>query len=47
MSLLESIITAVFCMVVVFAVLTCLYFLIKIFSFGIRKFETISKKSTE
>jgi len=47
MSFLESIITALFCMVVVFTVLTCLYFLIKFFSFGIRKFEFKGRKSTE
>ncbi len=45
MSFLESIITAVFCMVVVFMVLACLYVLIKLFSYGIRKFELIGKKS--
>lgn len=47
MSFLESIITAIFVMVVVFAVLACLYLLIKLFSFGIKKFEIIGKKSTE
>jgi hypothetical protein len=45
MSVLESIISAVFVMVVVFLVLACLYVLIKAFSFGIRKVETISKKT--
>lgn len=47
MSVLESIISAVFCMVVVFVVLTCLYFLIKLFSAGIRKIEAAGRKSTE
>lgn len=47
MSFLESIITAVFVMVVVFTVLASLYVLFMIFSSGIRKFESIGKKSTE
>ena len=47
MSILEAIISAVFCMVVVFVILTCLYFLIKLYSFGIRKIETISRKASE
>jgi len=47
MSILESIITAVFVMVVVFAVLACLYLLIKLFSLGIRKLEFIGKKPTQ
>ncbi len=45
MNFLEAIISAVFVMVVVFVVLACLYFLIKLFSFGIRKFEFIGRKS--
>lgn len=45
MNFLEAIISAVFVMVVVFVVLACLYFLIKLFSFGIRKIEIIGKKS--
>lgn len=47
MSVFEAIISALFCMVVVFVVLTCLYFLIKLYSFGIRKIEAIGRKSTE
>lgn len=47
MNFLESIITAIFVMVVVFTVLASLYLLIRLFSFGIRKFEIIGKKSTE
>lgn len=47
MSVLEAIISAIFCMVVVFVVLTCLYFLIKFYSLGVRKFETASRKPTE
>lgn len=47
MSFLESIITAIFVMAVVFTVLACLYLLIRLFSFGIRKFEIIGKKSTQ
>lgn len=47
MSVMESILSAVFCMAVVFVVLICLYFLIKLFSVGIRKIEMNGKKSTE
>ena len=47
MSLFEAIISAVFCMVVVFVILTCLYFLIKLYSFGIRKIEATGRKITE
>jgi hypothetical protein len=47
MSVFEAIISAVFCMVVVFVVLTCLYFLIKLYSYGIRKIDAITRKSTE
>ncbi|HML38430.1 MAG TPA: OadG family protein [Bacillota bacterium] len=47
MGVIEGIWAAVFCMVVVFAVLICLYFLIKLFSAGIRKIEMNGKKSTE
>ena len=47
MSVMESILSAVFCMAVVFVVLICLYFLIKLFSAGIRKIEMNGKKSTE
>ncbi|MBP6491914.1 MAG: OadG family protein [Clostridia bacterium] len=47
MSIFESIIAAIFCMVVVFAVLAILYVLIKLFSFGIRKIEEITIKPTE
>lgn len=47
MSFLESIIAATFTMVVVFIVLAVLYVLIKLFSLGIRKFEDISKNSTQ
>jgi Na+-transporting methylmalonyl-CoA/oxaloacetate decarboxylase gamma subunit len=45
MGIMESILTAVFCMVVVFVVLACLLVLIKAFSFGLRRFETIGKKT--
>ncbi len=45
MNFLEAIVSAVFVMLVVFTVLACLYFLIKIFSFGIRKFESVSRKT--
>lgn len=47
MSILESIIAAVFCMFVVFVVLASLFVLIKIFSFGIKEIEIIGRKSTE
>lgn len=47
MSVIESILSAVFCMVVVFVVLVCLYFLIKLFSAGMRILEMNGKKSTE
>ncbi len=45
MSFMESIVIALFCMTVVFVVLACLYVLIRLFSFGIRRFELIGKKS--
>lgn len=45
MDFMESIITGLFCMVVVFTVLASLYVLIRLFSFGIRKFEVVGKKS--
>ena len=47
MSIIDSIGSAMFTMVVVFIVLACLYVLIKLFSFVIRKFENVSKKSTQ
>ena len=47
MSFIESLGSAMFTMFVVFMVLTCLYFLIKIFSFFIRLFESTVKKSPE
>ncbi|MDD3169815.1 MAG: OadG family protein [Eubacteriales bacterium] len=47
MSFLESFITGIFCMVVVFGVLASLYFLIQIFSFGIRNIDNAGKKSTQ
>jgi hypothetical protein len=47
MSFFESLITGVFCMVVVFGVLACLYVLIQAFSFGIRNFDNAGKKSTQ
>ena len=47
MSVIESIITGVFCMVVVFAVLTVLYFLVRLFTLGIRNIENAQNKSTE
>jgi len=45
MSFFDSLIAAVFVMVVVFVVLACLYFLIKLYTFGIRKFEFTGKRS--
>jgi hypothetical protein len=45
MSLVESVMQALFTMFVVFAVLACLYVLIKLFSFGIRLIEAAGKKS--
>lgn len=47
MSFLESLIAGIFCMMVVFTVLACLYFLILVFSFGIRNFESVGRKSTQ
>lgn len=47
MNFLESFIAGIFCMVVVFAVLACLYFLILIFSFGIRNIESAARKTTQ
>lgn len=47
MSFMESIITGLFCIVVVFTVLASLYVLIQIFSFGIRKLDNAGKKSTQ
>lgn len=47
MSFLESIIAAVFCMVVVFVVLAVLYVLIKLFSIGIKQIELMNSKPTE
>ena len=47
MSLVESVMQALFTMFVVFAVLACLYVLIKLFSFVIRTFEAATKKSSE
>lgn len=44
MSVLESIPSALFCFAMVFAVLACLYVLIRLFSFGIKKIESITKK---
>jgi hypothetical protein len=45
MSFIESIIVAIFVMVVVFAVLACLYVLIKLFSFGIKKVDNYNRKT--
>lgn len=45
MDFMESIIIGLFCMLVVFAVLACLYVLIRLFSFGIRKIEVIGRKT--
>lgn len=45
MSIIEGIFTAIFCMFVVFIVLACLYVLIKLFSFGIRMIENLSRKA--
>lgn len=42
MSFFESIISAIFVMVVVFLVLVCLYVIMKLFSYGINKIETAS-----
>ena len=47
MDFMESIITGLFCIVVVFIVLASLYFLIQLFSFGIRKLDSAGKKSTQ
>jgi len=47
MTVLESILQALFTMFVVFMVLACLYVLIKVFSFFIRIIESAGKKSTE
>lgn len=47
MNFLESIIAAVFVMVVVFVVLAVLYILIKLFSLAIQKIEIMSRKTTE
>ena len=47
MGFLESIIVAIFVMVVVFVVLACLYALIKLFSFGIRKIDEANRKAME
>jgi len=47
MSFIESVMQALFTMFVVFAVLTCLYVLIKLFTFIIRTFESATKKSSE
>lgn len=47
MDFMESIVTGLFCMVVVFAVLAALYVLIQVFSFGIRKLDNAGKKSTQ
>jgi Na+-transporting methylmalonyl-CoA/oxaloacetate decarboxylase gamma subunit len=45
MSIWESVISALFCMSMVFVVLIFLYFLIKLFSFAIRTFEGGSMKN--
>lgn len=45
MSIWESVISALFCMSMVFVVLICLYFLIKLFSVGIRTFESGGTKN--
>jgi cell division septal protein FtsQ len=45
MSIFESILAAVFCMLVVFVVLTCLLVLIKLQTFLIRKFEVLGKRT--
>ena len=47
MSVLESIVAALFVMIVVFVVLACLYVLIKLFSLGIRKIEAAGRRTTE
>lgn len=45
MSIFESFLTALFCMLVVFVVLTSLLVLIKLQTFLIRKFEVFGKQS--
>lgn len=45
MNIFASVISAIFVMTVVFAVLACLYFMVKLFSLGIRKIEFIGRKS--
>ena len=47
MDFFQSFIDAIFVMVVVFAVLACLYGFIKFFSFGIRKIDETKRKATE
>jgi Na+-transporting methylmalonyl-CoA/oxaloacetate decarboxylase gamma subunit len=47
MSIIDGIFTAIFCMFVVFIVLACLYVLIKLFSFEIRKIESLSRKAEQ
>ena len=44
MDFFQSFIDAIFVMVVVFAVLACLYGFIKLFSFGIRKIDEKKEK---
>ncbi|WP_283606731.1 OadG family protein [Faecalispora anaeroviscerum] len=39
MTVSEAVLVGVFCMSLVFAILAVLYFLIRIFTVGIRKFE--------
>lgn len=46
MSIFESLLVAVFCMLFVFAVLVILFFLIKVFSWGVRKIETAAVNNT-
>jgi Na+-transporting methylmalonyl-CoA/oxaloacetate decarboxylase gamma subunit len=44
MSVGESVSIALFCIMVVFAVLLCLYVVIKLFSYLVQTFEKVNKK---
>lgn len=45
MTVTEAVLVGVFCMSLVFGILAALYFLIRIFTAGIRKIEDENKKS--
>jgi len=47
MDFFQSFVDAIFVIVVVFSVLTCLYGFIKLFTFGIRKIDEMKRKATE